>query len=90
MDHEPVKITIFLVLFIKLKWRDCHYTPALVVDVTDSMNEALVAWEQLPGALPPAEFPTSLTTEICGNFDEFSITIGTISTRSLSALTTVR
>ena len=45
----------FFFPFIKFKWRDCHHTPALFVDVTDSMNEALVAWEQLPGALPPCQ-----------------------------------
>jgi hypothetical protein len=37
------------------------------------MNEALVALEQLPGPLPPFEFTISLTTQLCGNFDEFSI-----------------
>jgi len=43
----------------------------LVVVVTDSVNEALVALEQLPEPLPPVEFSISLTIELCGNFDEF-------------------
>ena len=34
----------------------------VVVDVTDNMNDALVALEQLPGPLFHVEFSTSLTT----------------------------
>jgi len=74
MDHEPIKIVIFVtnVLCNKLKWRPRHHTPALVVAVTDSINEVVVELEQLPGPIPPLDPPTSLTTEICGIFDSFS------------------
>ena len=41
--------------------------------VTDKMNEALLALEQLSGHLLPAEFSTSLKTQLYGIFDEFSI-----------------
>jgi hypothetical protein len=73
MDHEPDKIAIFIsdVLFSKLKWRDRHHTPALVVVVTDSINEVVVALEQLPEPIPPIDLPTSLTTELCGIYDDF-------------------
>jgi len=37
------------------------------------MNEALVALEQFPEPLPLVEFHTSLTTYLCGIFDELSI-----------------
>ena len=65
MDHEPVKITIFTthVLFGRLKWRARHHTPALVVVVTDSISEVVVALEQLSGPILPIDPPTSLTTE---------------------------
>jgi len=73
MDHKPVKIAILIiyVLYGKLKWRDSHHTPALVVAVTDRINEAVVALKQLPGPIPPLDPPTSLTTEICGIFNIF-------------------
>jgi len=75
MDHEPVKIAILIidVLFGKLKSRARHHTPALVVAVTDNINEVVVALEQLPGHILPLDPPTSLTTKICGIFDNFSI-----------------
>jgi hypothetical protein len=45
MDHEPVKITIFItnVLLGRLKWGARHHTPALAVVVTDNINEVVVA-----------------------------------------------
>ena len=61
------------VLFSRLKWRARHHTPALVVAVTDNINEVVVALGQLPGPIPSLDPPTSLTTEICGIFDTFSI-----------------
>jgi len=75
MDHESVKIKnlIIDVLCGKIKWRGRHHTPALVVAVTDSVNEVVATLEQLPGPIPPLDPPTSLTTEICGFFDNFSI-----------------
>ena len=45
----------------------------MVVAVTDGINEVEVALEQLPGPIPPLYPPTSLTTEICGIVDNFSI-----------------
>ena len=64
MDHEPFKITILItdVLCGRLKWRARHHTPALVVAVTDRINEVVVALEQLPGLIPHLDPPTSLTT----------------------------
>ena len=50
-----------------------HHTPALVVAVTDSSNEVVVALEQLPGPIPPIDLLISLTTKICGIFDNFGI-----------------
>ncbi len=49
MDHEPTKISILLtdVLCGRLKWRARHHTPALAIAVTDRINEAVVALEQL-------------------------------------------
>ena len=44
-----------------------------MVAVTDNINEVVVALEQLPRPIPPLDHPTSLTTEICGIFDNFSI-----------------
>ena len=76
MDHEPFKTSfnsIIDVLFSNFKWRAGHHTPAMIMVVTDSINEALVTLQQLPGPLPPVEFPTSLTTELCGIFYEFFI-----------------
>jgi hypothetical protein len=75
IDHEPVVISIYIidVAFSRFHWRARHHTPALAVAVTDSMNEAVVALEQLPGPVPPVEPPTSFSTEICGIHDEFSI-----------------
>jgi hypothetical protein len=45
VDHDPVKIknSITDVLCGRLKWRARHHTPALVVAVTDSINEGVVA-----------------------------------------------
>ena len=45
MDHEPVKITILItdVVCERLKWIARHHTPALVVAITDSINESVVA-----------------------------------------------
>jgi hypothetical protein len=47
MEHEPIKITIFItdVLFNRLKWRARHHTPALAVAVTDNINEAVLEFE---------------------------------------------
>jgi hypothetical protein len=76
MEHEPIKITIFItnVLFnSRLKWRARHHTPTLAVAVTDSINEDVLALEQLPGPITPIDLPTSLTTKICGIFDNFGI-----------------
>jgi hypothetical protein len=75
MDHEPIKITILITvnLFIRHKWRARHHTPTLAVAVTDNINEAVVALEQLPGPIPPIDLPTSLTIEMCGIFDKFYI-----------------
>jgi hypothetical protein len=75
MDHEPIKITILItgVLCGRFKWRARHHTPVLAVAVTDSINEAVVALENLPGPIPPLDPPTSITSEICGILDNFSI-----------------
>jgi hypothetical protein len=76
MYHEPInKATILIadVLCGRLKWIARHHTPALAVAVTDSMNEVVVALEQLPEPIPPLDPPTSHTTEICEIFDNFSI-----------------
>jgi hypothetical protein len=46
----------------------------LAVAVTDNINDTVVVLEQLPGHIPPIiNLPTSLTTEMCGIFDIFSI-----------------
>jgi hypothetical protein len=75
MDHEPIKITILIndILFKRLKRRARHHTPALAVAVTVSINEDVVALEQLPGPIPSINLPSSLTTEMCEIFDNFSI-----------------
>ena len=76
MEHEPIKISFSFtdVLFINIpKWRARHHTAALAVNVTDRINEAVVALEQLPGPIPPIDLPTSLTTKICGIFDNFGV-----------------
>ena len=49
-----------------------HHTPALVVAITDSMNEAFVTLEQLPGPFSLIESPTCITAQLC-DFYEFSI-----------------
>ena len=74
-DHELVKIIIFItdVLFGRLKWRARHHTPALTIVAADNINEIVVVLEQLPGPIPPIHLPTSLTIEMCGIFDNFSI-----------------
>jgi len=73
MEHEPIKINSFILdaLFNRLKWRARHHTPALTVAVTDNISEAVVALEQLLGPIPPIDLPASLTTKICGIFDNF-------------------
>jgi hypothetical protein len=75
MEHESVKITILItrVLCGRLKWRARHHTPALLVAVTERLNEVVVALEQFSGPIPPLDPPTSLTTEICGIFDNLAI-----------------
>jgi len=87
MDHEPIKITILItdVLCRRLKWRARHHTLAWVVAVTDSINEALVALEQLPGHIPSLDPPINLMTVICGIFDNyiFLFIIGITSVTSL-------
>ena len=45
----------------------------MVVAVTDSINEVVVALEELPGPILPLGTPTSLKTEIGGVFENFSI-----------------
>ena len=46
----------------------------MAVAVTDIINEDVIALEQLPGPIPPLDFPTTdLATETCGTFDIFSI-----------------
>ena len=49
MDPEPVKISFFVtdVLCDRLKWGAFHHTLALVVAVTDNIDEAIVALERL-------------------------------------------
>jgi hypothetical protein len=75
VDHELVTIYVFIIYvpFGRFNRRARHHTPALAVFVTDSINEAVVALEQLPGPIPHIEHPTSFTTEIYGTSDEFSI-----------------
>jgi hypothetical protein len=70
MDHDPVKIIISITnaIYGGLEWRARHHTPALVVTVNYSINEIVVALEQLPGTILPLDPPTSLTTIICGIF----------------------
>ncbi len=72
---EPAKISILItgVSCGKLKWRARHHTLALIVAVTDRIKEVVVALEHLSGPIPPLDPRTSLTTEICGNFDNLSI-----------------
>ena len=92
MGHEPIKVTILItgVRCGRLTWRARHHTPALVVAVTDSINEAIVALlEQLPGPIPPLDPPTSLTAEICGIYCDFSIFWGITSVSSLNVLIVV-
>ena len=74
MDYEPATISILIidVLCGKLMWRARHHTLALVVTVTDNINEVVVALEQPPGPIPHLDPPTSLTKTF-GNFDNFSI-----------------
>jgi len=45
----------------------------LVVAVINSIKEVVVALEHLPEPIPPLDPPSSLTNEICGIFDTFSI-----------------
>jgi hypothetical protein len=59
--------------FVRFKSRARHHTPALGIDVTYNINEALVSLKQLPGPLPLVDFSTSLTTKLCIICDEFSI-----------------
>jgi len=75
MYHKPVKIKkiIIDVLCGTFKWRARHHTPTLVNAVIDSINEVVVSLERLPRPNPPLDPPTSLTSEICGIFDNFSI-----------------
>jgi len=75
MDNEPIKINIFItdVLFNRLTWRARHHTTAFAVAVTNNINEVVVALEHFPGPIPPIDLPTSLTTKICGIFDNFGI-----------------
>ena len=62
MGHETIKITIFITdVSFGLKLRARHHTPALAVAVTDSINEVVVALEQLPGPIPHLDPHTSLT-----------------------------
>ena len=58
MDHEPVKITLLKndVLCGRLKWRAHHHAPALFVAVTDSINDVVVALEQLPGTYSSSRY----------------------------------
>jgi len=64
-----IKYHFFIdVLFGRFKWRARHQTSALNVVVTDSINAALVAMEQLMGPLPHVKFSTSLTTKLCELF----------------------
>jgi len=56
MDLLKCHLLIIDVLLSRFDWIARHHTPALRVDVTESsMNEALVALEQLPGPLPPCQ-----------------------------------
>ena len=91
MDHEPVKISILIfdVLCDRLRWRARYHMPALVVAVTGSINEVVVALEQLPRPIPPLDPPTSLTTEIFKIFENFLFIIGRISLTSLNVLIAV-
>ena len=74
IDHEPIKVTIVVTdALFGLKWRARHFTTALAVAVTDSINEVVVALEQLPGPIPPIDLPISLTIETCKIFDNFGI-----------------
>jgi hypothetical protein len=75
MDHEPVKITIFIIdaIFGRLQWRARHHIPALVVVVTDSINDDVVVLDQLPGPIPHIDLPTSLRIELCRIYDDFYI-----------------
>ena len=61
------------VLCGRLKQRARHHTPAMVVAVTDNIDEDVVTQEQLPRPIPPLDPPTSLTIVRCGIFDNFSI-----------------
>jgi len=82
------KIKIFIIddLCGRLKWRSRHHTPALIVAVTDSISEDVVALEQLPGPIPPLDPPASLTTEVYGTFDHFLFIIGITFVASLHVL----
>ncbi len=50
MDHESDKTSILIndLLYGRLKWIARHHTLALVVAVTDSVNEVVVAIDKLP------------------------------------------
>ena len=45
----------------------------MAVAVIDNINEVVVELEQLSGPIPHIDLPTSLTTEMCGIFDNCSL-----------------
>jgi len=63
VDHEPVKISIYVVdvLCKDLRWRTRHHTPRMATLSVDNLNDIVASYEGQPGPLPPVEIPTSLT-----------------------------
>jgi len=62
VDHEPVKISIYVVdfLFKDLRWRARHHTPRMATITIDNLNDIEASYEGQPGPLPHVEIPTIL------------------------------
>ena len=76
VDHEPVKISIYVVdvLYKDLRWRARHHTPSMATITVAHLNDIEASYEGQPGPLPPVEIPTSLIIQTAyGTTDEFSI-----------------
>ena len=63
VDHEPVKISIYVIdVFYKgLRWRARRHAPSMTTKTVDHLNDIEASYEGQPGPLPPVDVSTNLT-----------------------------
>ena len=76
VDHEPVKICIYVIdgFYKDLPWKARHHALRIATHTVHHLNDIELSYEGQPGPLPPVEVTTNLTIQTAhGTMDAYPI-----------------